>query len=221
MARRRVLPQRPVSKADQYNAAAQFYYQELNMISQRTNAFLLTQSILLVVLATLLGIRGMLSSCALPYIVAGISLLGSFFCLLHYLAGHTGAMGASYWRRCMEELDLSPTLWSRVERVSVDMSRHEKCVRKISKWRKICRVMCWLCDLCNAMLSWRSLLDKLPWPAAWLITPLMFSLVWVGVSVCALIFVDEGWIRCASVAVTGVVLIWIVKGAIVWWRTSI
>ncbi len=163
MAGRRVLPQGLVSKVDQYNTAVQFYNQEINMIAQRTNAFLLTQSILLVALATFLGKAGLFPY-ALVFILWGISLLGSAFCLLHCFAGRNGAMGALYWRRCMEKLDRSPTLWSRVKRVSEDMSKHEKHIRILPKF------------------GWRYLLDKPPFPSSWLITPMLFSLVWVSVS---------------------------------------
>ncbi len=204
MVGRRVLPQRLVSKVDQYNTAVQFYNQEINMIAQRTNVFLLTQSILLVALVTFLGKAGLFPY-ALVFILWGISLLGSVFCLLHCFAGRNGAMAALYWQQCMEELDCLPTLWARVKRVSEDVSKHEKHAQKKN-----------LCNLIPRMLCWRCLLDKPPFPSSWLITPWLFSLVWAGVSAYILrryfvngdplfanlsSFISDGWVHFASIGV--------------------
>lgn len=133
-----------------YNVAAQFYNQELSIIGQRSNAFLVVQSILVVALATFLT-NTQIFPYALVLIMWGISILGSLFCLQHYLSGLTGATSAKYWRRYMRTIENSrlDTPWKQFglywEKEGGD-------------------------DLINLTPA-KGHLDRPPWPTAWIITP--------------------------------------------------
>jgi hypothetical protein len=135
-----------------YNAAVQFYNQGLNNISQKTSAFLVVQSILIVALATFLT-----NADRFPYaiiaILWGITLLGSFFCILHSGSGRSGAKAAFTWRQYMFKL--------------------EKSVQEAP----------WTTFKKSSGGSQLSFLKRAPWPAAWIFIPLAFSIVWVCVSV--------------------------------------
>lgn len=134
-----------------YSAAVQFYNQELIVIGQRTMAFLIVQSILVAAFVTIL-INPNLFPYAFPLIAGGISIVGILFCVLHYLAGQLGSQAAFRWRQYMR----------RIENEHPDAT-----------WN-------WFHRECEGTGLERQLLDKPPLPSTWLISPVIFFLVWLG-----------------------------------------
>lgn len=197
-----------------YSAAVQFYNQELSNIGQRNSAFLVVQSILIVALATFLS-----NSAQFPYvliaIVWAICILGSLFCLLHFVSGRTGAMVASNWRRYMSHLENreSNAPWV----VFYSYSKEEKRGR------------------CSIGLSVEDLLKRTPWPSTWIITSIAFAVVWFGISIYLVVrsrlsddplfnglpdWLSLGWTQILSIVIlvaTFIVLCFLIKGYIRWW----
>lgn len=92
--------QAPFSSVDEYNAAVQFYIQEFRTLGERTNAFLIVQSILVSAFVLVL-IMEESHPYAFEFIVLGISVVGILYCFLHHRAGQSGSRTAFGWRQYM------------------------------------------------------------------------------------------------------------------------
>jgi hypothetical protein len=101
------------NKRDKYNAAVQFYINEIRTLGERNNAFLIGQSILFVAFVALLTNSGIFPK-MIAFIVMGISLVGAAFCILYHRSGKTGAYTALRWREYMLyiETNESNTPWN-------------------------------------------------------------------------------------------------------------
>jgi len=223
-----------VRPAEQYNMAVQFYNQELSTISQRNSAFLIVQSILVVALATFLG-NAEKFPYALVIIVWGICLFGGLFCYFNNVSGKTGAQAASLWRRYMYLIEKHKrgTPWTQFSAYCED-DNHRKHV-DIPPWRNI---VCRLWNLRARLRCGRCLLDRAPLPSKWIITPAMFSGLWLVVSVYIIVrsfmpcdplflylpsYMSLCYAQLISIAVAVVVFIFlccILWCFWVWWRTK-
>src|SRR4030067_1402413 len=80
-----------------YNAAMELLIHEFRTLGERTNAFLITQSIFVgafVLLVTQTKLQHHMSM----VIALAISIIALLFCILHYFSGKTGAEQAFKWR---------------------------------------------------------------------------------------------------------------------------
>jgi hypothetical protein len=139
-----------LTPAESYNAAVQFYIDEIRSLGERTNAFLIVQSILVAAFVHIIISRASFPT-AFGLIALGISAVGVLFCVLHYLAGRTGSHGASKWRRYMRRI---------IEKKQPD-----------APWEWFYRDSehsCW----------YKYLYARRPFPSSWLMSPAIFLLVW-------------------------------------------
>lgn len=145
------IPEPPLTQAESYNTAIQLHNQEFRTLGERTNSFLIVQSIL-VAAFVMIRVNPELFPYAFPLISGGISMVGILFCVLHYSAGKLGSQTAFRWRQYMLHIE----------------NRHPD-----APWN-------WFYKDCKDAGLERRLLDKSPLPSAWLISPAIFFLVWLG-----------------------------------------
>lgn len=161
-----------------YNAAVQFYNQELNAIGQRNAAFLIVQSILIAAFATLLVNANQLPW-ALAIFIWVITVGGSLFCLFHQITGESGANAASKWREYMRFVEGAQenTPWSKFDQFSETYHRRHIQMRQEGKLWSRCKstYMRLRCDKC--------LVQRLPLPHTWITIPAIFASGWVFAAV--------------------------------------
>ena len=147
-----------------YNAAVQFYNNEIEAIGTRTSTFFLTQSILIAALVIILTNQET-SSAAFSIIAVGIILIGFIFCALHTRAGWSGAKGAFTWRRYILHLENkdkgAPWQWftENVDSKPKDTKDNNS-----------------LCQL----IKEGNLVKYPPLPSMWVFSPLLFLFLWLG-----------------------------------------
>ncbi len=196
-----------LTPAESYNAAIQLHNQEFRTLGARVNAFLLSQSILVIALVSIL-VHQQLFPYALIFIMWIIIVAGILFCFFHYLAGKLGSQGAFRWRRYMRKLEGQ---------------------YKDAPWN-------WFYKDAEYTPFRRRLLDKLPLPIVWIIAPGIFAGIWFSVSfyityrlfmpgdpIRSNLYLSLFTTRSLSITITVItlgVLIYIIIRAIVWWHHS-
>ncbi|MDD4876302.1 MAG: hypothetical protein PHQ86_04125 [Dehalococcoidales bacterium] len=146
-----------------YNAALQFYNSEFRTLGERTNIFLLSQSIFIAAIILLLNIYNNKNYEILTIPVMGIILTAILFCSLQIRAGRSGAESAFAWREYMLTLEKS-----------VDHAPWQQFSKEFSNYFKFK----------DKKLGWIKysgpLVECLPLPSGWFFTPLIFILFWIG-----------------------------------------
>ena len=186
----------PLSPADEYNVALQLHNQEFRTLGERTNAFLIVQSLLVAAFA-MIRINPELFPYAFPLITGGISIVGILFCFLHYGAGRLGSRAAFRWRQYM----------IRVENHHPD-----------APWS-------WFYGETQCARCERRLLNKPPLPSAWLISPAIFFLVWLAAIAYILIVccTSPDFCKCFPISalppwlIVFPIVALIVVSLVVWW----
>jgi hypothetical protein len=136
-----------------YTHAKDFHTIEINTLNQRTNFFLVTQSIIIGGLTIAFsGSFGYI----VPLILSLLVIVGESFCYLHYNSGHIVAENTIRWRLYMKHLEINNTN----EPWNWFYNNYEKKYKDPKK----------------------NLLNKLPLSYMWLWYPLLFSFVWLIVS---------------------------------------
>lgn len=221
---------------ERHGAAVQFYNQELNTISQRNTAFLIVQSILIAAFATLL-VNADKFPWALAMFMWALSVAGSLFCLFHHVAGRSGARTASNWRRYMRLIESGQinAPWNRFDQYCDDdeHAQHIKIPKKSQACLRLRNLYFGLqCDRC--------LVQRLPLPHIWIITPAIFASGWVLSAVymtVRLLFLKQDPLRLHPnpylslpvatgfsfivLGITLAVLVKIIQHGITWWHTTI
>jgi len=182
---------------DRHNDAIQLRNQESTTLGTRTNIFLVVQSVLVAGLANII-ISGVT---AVPYVfagaVSGMSILGSIYCLMQYIAGRQGALAAFRWQRYMRYVEEEkepgePWQWFYKQWHQRKLAEWENPTQigEPNKARLIRRLLRKLAYPFIWKTRETQLLYKLPWPSTWLFTPTIFSSVWfiaalyIGVRLC-------------------------------------
>ena len=151
-------------KQNYYNAAVQFYNNEIEAIGTRTSTFFLTQSILIAALVIIFT-NPEEPPAAFSIIAMGIILIGFMFCALHTRAGWSGAKGAYTWRKYMLRLEKGnkTTPWNWFTE-NVDSKPTETKDNK---------------SLCQ-IIKEGNLVKYLPFPSMWVFSPCLFLFLWLG-----------------------------------------
>ena len=136
---------------DSYNAALQFYNQEFGALGERTNAFLIVQSIFVAAFGLLLASQQP-PPIAFDVLTLGIIIAGISYCALHQQAGQSGSRGALLWREYM---------------------RHIESDQPDAPWK-------WFYSMYRQKSYPNYLLERPPLPSAWLASPAIFASVWFG-----------------------------------------
>jgi hypothetical protein len=149
-----------------YNAAVQFYNQEIKTLGDRTQAFLIVQSILVAALVALFAYQENFPI-AFDFFAFGFILAGILYCLLQSQAGMSGAQAAFRWRQYMFDIENN-------QRDAPWNSIYEHCPHTCRGrgMRRLCTQL--TCEGC--------LLERPPLPSAWLISPSIFIVLWSGAS---------------------------------------
>ena len=180
-------PLEPDDVRNYYNAAVQFYNNEIEAIGTRTSAFFLTQSILIAALVIILTNQEK-APAAFGIIVMGIILIGFMFCALHTRAGLAGAKGAYTWRKYMLYLESghkktsSPWKWftEKVDSTPKDTKDNNSLCQSIEElWQSI---------------KEGNLVKYLPFSSTWVFSPFLFLLLWLGAFIYTII--KYGMVSC-------------------------
>jgi hypothetical protein len=139
-----------------YSVASDLYCHEISAISDRTNVFFVFQTVLVgvVVFAFQMSLGYIF-----PYLLFGISVIGSLYCLLHSLSGGVVARSARQWRSYMRnfESDSQSTPWN------------------------------WFYSDYKRVHGNTALLERAPLPMMWLTAPIIFAFPWLLVSLYPLV----------------------------------
>lgn len=173
-----------------YSVASDLYSQEISAISNRTNVFFVFQTILIggIVFAFQASLGYIF-----PYLLSGISVVGSLYCFLHSLSGGLAASSARHWRQYMRKLESSD---------------------QNTPWK-------FFYNEYERRYGNRVLLERTPLPMMWLTAPTIMVAVWLGVSLYVVIrtYFDStfalsstwvliiGWIAVVTASVMFVILI--------------
>jgi hypothetical protein len=141
----------PFNPTESYNAALQLHDQEFRTLSERTNIFLISQSIFVAALALLLTSQQCLPV-DLDIPALGIVIAGTLYCLLHHKAGLQGSRGALIWREYMLKIEAG---------------------NNNAPWK-------WFYKTYRSKQYSECLLVRPPLPSAWLVSPSIFMLLWLG-----------------------------------------
>jgi len=135
-----------------YESYIQLYTQELAAIGQRSQAFLVGESIMVTAFVTLIANQRSFPV-AFDLLSCGLTLIAILYCIFHFLAGESGAQAAFIWREMAESVEKAQEhapfteFWNRYE------------AHKFNK----------------------KLANRPPLPHAWLTTPALFLILWLGV----------------------------------------
>jgi hypothetical protein len=135
-----------------YETALEFYVHEVRTLGERTNAFLVFQSIFVAAVVLLVASKQEFPI-AFDILTLGIVFIGAISCILHHMAGKSGAQTSSIWRSILINLEIGQPN------------------APLNRFREI--------YFNNNYPSY--MLDQIPLPSAWLIYPAIFVGVWVGI----------------------------------------
>ena len=134
-----------------YKSYIQLYTQELAAIGQRSQAFLVGESIMVTAFVTLIANQRAFPV-AFDILSLGLALIAIWYCTTHHLAGESGAQSAFIWREMAEAGEKG--------------EEHAPFTEfwKLYRQRQF-----------NARMA-----NRPPLPHAWLTTPTLFLLLWAG-----------------------------------------
>lgn len=188
-------PDMDMSTSEMYKNAKDLFSAELSTLSQRTNFFLVTQSVLIGALA--FAFQNSFPY-LFPYIISLLVLGGIIFSLLTYRSGREASESLMRWRLYMKYLEkkltFSPWNW-------YYESYNEKHVKEKE-----------------------NIIDNTPLPYMWLFFPIIFSVMWLLISsyIPARLWVDKSFLivgghdyRCLA-GIASLITMLIAAGSIVY-----
>ena len=141
----------PFNPAESYNTALQLHNQEFRTLSERTNIFLISQSIFVAALGLILtSLQWLPITLDIPAL--GIIIAGILYCAVYHFAGQSGSRGAFIWRGYMRKIEASDNN---------------------APWK-------WFYNTYRRNQYPEYLLERPPLPSAWLASPSIFMAIWLG-----------------------------------------
>lgn len=168
-----------MNSAESYNAAIQLHNHEFGTFNGKNNAFVIVQSILIAAFVTLLVYK---TSFPLAFDIVAIFIImvGATYCFVHHRAGQSAAIAAFTWRQYLLTLENNQDLLPLTSFFGQYTHTHNT-----NWWSQL------NCERC--------LLERLPLPSAWLLTPSLFLFWWLFILIYIVVNYSQGYIHPTQV----------------------